>query len=111
MYFTITDHFRDYLYYAKDFVVYTDNSSLLYVCMTAKLNTCGQHWVNEFAHYNFSIKYRPGKVNRDADCLSRAPLDIAKYMDLCMEACMREISTILLNLNIRNHPQTPLLIK
>ena len=48
---------------------------------------------------NFSIKYRPGKVNRDADCLSRAPLIIAKCMDLCnKEACVSEISTILSNL-------------
>ena len=82
LYWAITDHFRDYLYYAKDFVVYTDNNPLLYVTSTAKLNACGQRWVNELADYNFSIKYRPGKVNRDADCLSRAPLDIAKYMDL-----------------------------
>ena len=66
-----------------DFVVYMDNNPLLYVTSTAKLNACGKRWVNELADYNFSIKYRHGKVIRDADCLSRAPSDIAKYMDLC----------------------------
>ena len=99
LYWVITDHFRDYLYYAKDFVVYIVNNPLLYVTSTAKLNACGQRWVNEHADYNFSIKYRPDKVNRDADCLSRAPLDIVKYMDLCTEeACVSEISTILSNM-------------
>ena len=37
------------------------------------------------ADYNFTIHYRPGKVNKDADCLSRMPLDIEKYVDLCSE--------------------------
>ena len=44
LYWAITDHFRDYLYYAKDFVVYTDNNRLLCVTSTAKLNACGQRW-------------------------------------------------------------------
>ena len=101
----ITDHFRDYLYYARDFVAYTDNNPLLYVTSTAKLNACGQRWANELADYNFSIKYCPGKVNRDADCLSRAPFDIANDMDLyTKEACESEISTILSNLKHQKSP-------
>ena len=44
LYWAINDHFRDYLYNAKDFVVYTDNNPLLYVTSTAKLNACGQRW-------------------------------------------------------------------
>ena len=44
-------------------------------------------------------------MNRDADCLSRAPLDIAKYMDLCTkEACVSKISTILSN---SKHQKSP----
>jgi len=34
----IREHFRDYLYHAPDFIVYTDNNSLTYVLTTAKLN-------------------------------------------------------------------------
>ena len=91
--------------YGKDFVAYMDNNPLLYLTSTAKLNACGQRWVNVLADYNFSIKYRPGKVNRDADYLSRAPLDIAKYIDLCTKkACMSEISTILSNLKHQKSP-------
>ena len=31
LYWAVTDHFCDYLYYTKDFVVYKDNNPLLYV--------------------------------------------------------------------------------
>ena len=74
----ITDRFSDYLSYAPHFVVYTDNNPLTYVLTTAKLNAVGMRWVNELADYNFSIKYRPGKENIDADALSRRPMDIAE---------------------------------
>ena len=98
-------HFRDYLYHAKHFVVYADNDSLLYVTSTAKLNACGQCVGSTLADYNFSIKYRPSKVNRDADFLSRVPLDIAEYIDLCTkEACVSEISTILSDLKHQKSP-------
>ena len=84
-------------------MVHKDNNPLLYVTSTAKLNACGQHWVNELADYKFSIKYRPDKVN--ADCLSRAPLDTAKYVGLCTrEACVSEISIILSNLKHQKSP-------
>ena len=81
----ITDRFSDYLSYAPHFVVYTDNNPLTYVLTTAKLNAVGMRWVNELADYNFSIKYRPGKENIDADALSRRPMDIAEYKRGCSE--------------------------
>ena len=37
----------------------------------------------ELANFNFSVKYRPGKYNIDADTLSRMPLDINSYMSAC----------------------------
>jgi hypothetical protein len=37
----VTEHFRDYLYYAPAFEIYTDNNPLTYVLTTAKLNTHG----------------------------------------------------------------------
>ena len=75
----ITDRFADYLSYAPHFMVYTDNNPLTYVLSTAKLNAIGMRWVNELADYNFTIKYRPGKENIDADYLSRNPMDITEY--------------------------------
>ena len=63
------------MYLADHFVVYTDNNPLTYVLSTSKLNATSQRWVNELADYNFTIKYRPGAPNRDADSLSRLGLD------------------------------------
>ena len=37
----ICDQFRDYLYYAPSFKVYTDNNPLTYVLSSAKLNATG----------------------------------------------------------------------
>ena len=80
---SVCDKFRDYLYYAPFFVVYTDNNPLTYVMSSAKLNATGQRWVAELADFNFTIKYRPGYANSDADTLSRIPLDMERYMAQC----------------------------
>lgn len=76
----ICDKFRDYLYYTPTFTVYTDNNPLTYVLSTARLNAVGHRWVGELADFNFDIKYRPGKMNTDADTLSRYPLKIQDSM-------------------------------
>ena len=39
--------------------------------MTAKLDTTGQRWVASLANYDFTIHYRSGKQNIEADTLSR----------------------------------------
>ena len=66
----VTDKFRDYLYGSK-FVVLTDNNPLTYVLSSARLDATGQRWVASLADFDFSIKYRCGKKNIDADSLSR----------------------------------------
>uniref|UniRef100_A0A3Q2EEI4 Gypsy retrotransposon integrase-like protein 1 n=1 Tax=Cyprinodon variegatus TaxID=28743 RepID=A0A3Q2EEI4_CYPVA len=81
----ITEKFRDYLYYAPFFTVYSDNNPLTYVLSTAKLNATGSRWVAELADFNFTVKYRPGKENIDADSLSRMPLDVENFMAGCTE--------------------------
>ena len=81
----ITDRFSDYLRWGQPFTVFTDNNPLTYVLTTAKLNSIGMRWVNELADYNFSIKYRRGKENIDADSLSRNPMDIADLKKTCTE--------------------------
>ena len=81
----ITEKFRDYLYYAPFFTVYSDNNPLTYVLSTAKLNATGCRWVAELADFHFTIKYRPGKENIDADSLSRMPLNVETFMKECSE--------------------------
>lgn len=87
----ICERFRDYLYHAPHFIVYTDNNPLTYVLSTAKLNATGHRWVGELSEFDFSIKYRPGKSNADADGLSRMPVDINAFMTQCTEEVGREV--------------------
>ena len=51
--------------------MYTDNNTLTYVLTSAKLDACGQRWVAKLANYNFTIKYKCGLSNVEADALSR----------------------------------------
>ncbi len=76
----ICDKFRDYLYYAPTFTVFTDNNPLTYILSTAKLSAVGHRWVGELADFHFAIKYRPGKTNTDADTLSRFPVKLQDHI-------------------------------
>ena len=69
--------FRDYLYYAPNFTVFTDYNPLVYITSTAKSNASTIRWLNELSDFNFEVKYRPGRVNKEADLFSRFPLDFA----------------------------------
>lgn len=110
MKWAICERFRDYLYYAPSFVVYTDNNPLTYVLTTAKLNATMMRWVAELADFRFSIKYRPGKCNSDADGLSRMPLDIEKYMLTCFHQIQPEVlSSFSKGLSIHQGEGEPLL--
>ena len=77
----ITEQFREYLYYVSSFTVLTDNNPLTYINTTAKLNATAHRWVSELAEYQFSIRYRLGKINRNADILSRLPKDVKFQLD------------------------------
>ncbi|PIO32203.1 hypothetical protein AB205_0160660 [Aquarana catesbeiana] len=68
----VVDKLRDYLYGAE-FVVKTDNNPLTYLFTTAKLDATGHRWLAALSTFSFSLKYRPGTGNRDADALSRRP--------------------------------------
>ena len=67
----VCDKFHEYLYGSNMFEVYTDNNPLTYVLSSAKLDACGQRWVAKLANYNFTIKYKCGLSNVEADALSR----------------------------------------
>ena len=67
---SVCERFHEYLYGGK-FQVYTDNNPLMYILTTAQLDATGQWWVASLANYNFTIHYRSGKQNAEADALSR----------------------------------------
>ena len=83
----ITDRFHEYLYGAT-FEVFTDNNPLTYILSTTKLDAMGHRWVASLGPYNFKLNYKPGKLNTDADSLSRInwqtvdPTQVRATMDL-----------------------------
>ena len=83
----VTDYFHKYLYGGK-FDVYTDNNPLIYILTTAKLDAMGHRWVASLGPYHFNLHYKPGKLNSDADALSRIdwrsvmPEEVKATMDL-----------------------------
>ena len=88
---SICEQFRDYLYYAPSFRVYTSNNPLTYVLTSAKLNATGLRWIGELADFNFDIRYRPGKTHVDADSSSRIPFDFETNMKSCTEELSPEV--------------------
>ena len=84
------EKFRDYLYYAPFFDVYTDDNPLTYVLTSAKLSAVGHRWVAGLADFNFRLRYRPRKMNTDADFLSRLPLDPQEYIESCTVVMEKE---------------------
>ena len=46
---------------------------MTYVLTTAKLDATGHRWLAALSSYDFSLVYRSGKKNADADALSRLP--------------------------------------
>lgn len=68
----VVDRLHDYLY-GVPFEVRTDNNPLTYITKSAKLDATGHRWLSALTTYNFSLKYRPGRRNVDADALSRRP--------------------------------------
>ncbi|KAL8572672.1 hypothetical protein ACOMHN_049801 [Nucella lapillus] len=67
------DKFRYYLLGAHT-EVYTDNNPLSHL-QTAKLGAVEQRWAAELASFEFSVKYRAGRENANADALSRNPVE------------------------------------
>ncbi|XP_068111017.1 uncharacterized protein [Hyperolius riggenbachi] len=71
----VTEKFSEYLNGVK-FTIYTDNNPVAYL-QTAKLGAMEQRWVARLAKFQFTIKYRPGRINGCADALSRFPYEPA----------------------------------
>lgn len=65
----MAEKFREYLLGQKC-IVFTDNNPLSYLT-TAKLGATEQRWVAQLSAFDFTIRYRPGRSNGNADALSR----------------------------------------
>lgn len=69
----------------------TDSNPLTYVLSTAKLDATGYRWLAALSTYNFTLQYRSGKQNIDADGLSRRPNEKLPTDDVSL----RELNRIL----------------
>lgn len=67
----MTEKFREYLLGHKC-IVFTDNNPLSYL-QSAKLGAVEHRWAAQFAAFDFEIKYRSGRSNKNAVALSRQP--------------------------------------
>ncbi|KAL7868936.1 hypothetical protein SRHO_G00103200 [Serrasalmus rhombeus] len=65
----MTEKFREYLW-GQECIVWTDNNPLSHL-KTAKLGATEQRWVAQLSAFHYTIHYRPGHVNKNADSLSR----------------------------------------
>lgn len=65
----MTEKFREYLLGHKC-IVFTDNNPLSYL-QSSKLGATEHRWAAQLASFDFDIKYRSGRSNRNADALSR----------------------------------------
>lgn len=73
---SVSEKFRDYLLGSK-FVIYTDNNPLSYINKPKqRVDATTMRWIGELAQFDFTVKYRSGKVNRNADALSRRPTSL-----------------------------------
>ena len=71
---------------------------MTYVMQKAKLDAASHRWVAALEAYDFQIKYRPGKMNGDADGLSRIPQhkddNYCEVSTDCLKAlCLSQIPT------------------
>ena len=70
----VMEQFRKYLQY-QPFTVRTDNNPLTYILTTPNLDALGHRWVAALAGYNMKLEYLKGSDNKNADTLSRLPLE------------------------------------
>ncbi|XP_063794647.1 uncharacterized protein LOC134949877, partial [Pseudophryne corroboree] len=67
----VTEKFKHYLA-ATPFIIMTDNNPLAHLS-TARLGALEQRWVSRLANFQYTVSYRSGKSNGNADALSRLP--------------------------------------
>ena len=88
LYWAVTQKYRDLLL-GSEFIVFTDNNPLSYLQTTAKLGATETRWAAELAQFTFTIKYRSGRSNKNADALSRKVSHgeeppVARLEDICL---------------------------
>jgi Reverse transcriptase (RNA-dependent DNA polymerase)./Integrase core domain. len=81
-----TKYFRPYLY-GKKFIIQTDHRPLVWLMSLKDPNSKLLRWKIKLDEYNFEIKYKEGKLNTNADALSRVrtPMEIIETQENIFE--------------------------
>ncbi len=66
----VTEKYSDYLY-GSQFTVITDSNPLTHVLTTVRLDATSYRWLAALSTFSFKLQYKAGKLNIDADSLSR----------------------------------------
>ena len=64
--FAKTKNFHEYLYGSTS-IVYMDNNPLTYILTSVKLDATGYCWDSSLTNCNFTLRYKSGNANVDAD--------------------------------------------
>ena len=75
------EYWHHYLY-GKKFTVITDHQALRWLRNIKKPNSRLFNWSLRLSQYDFNVEYRPGKLNQEADCLSRNPFENEEDYDI-----------------------------
>jgi len=70
-------HFRPYIY-GRKFTLVTNHKPLEWLNSVADPTSRLMRWKLKIAEYEYEIKYKPGKKNKNADALSRNPINESK---------------------------------
>lgn len=67
-------YYRPYLF-GRKFEIVTDNKPLNWLMSLKEPNSKLIRWALKLKEFDYTIKYKPGKINSNADALSRIPID------------------------------------
>lgn len=93
----VCEKFRDYLFYAPHFTIYTNNNPLTYVMSMAKLNAFGFRWVGGLSDFSFDMKEASQTLTDDMKRGVRGTTKKKWYMsglDFTLRMCPVSIDTL-----------------
>lgn len=82
----VVDKFHHYLY-GNCFSVLMDNNRLTYLNGSLRVDATSQRWISHFGEYDFTIHYKTGELNVDADIPSRPHEEKQVVCSICDMNC------------------------